>query len=232
MKNPLSAPTKRRNSLAILGATLAATALSAHAAVILSTDFDNTGVSGGDMTGVTWTENGITAPTTLSASASIRTGLSGDGDAEGGYFSPNQNVNGSSSGSPAWTTTWSLTVGASDVDLTSIQLFSAESNSGASLGAGNGSSAINLTISGTAIDLTQNRTNQSGTSQLLTYATPVTLSASTSYDVTFTVWELGTTSSGHYESMDSVIFNGDVVPEPSATLLGLLGTCLLLRRKR
>lgn len=225
--------TRPSSSLGALAAAMSfGLLLQAQAAVVLSTDFNNAGVIGGAMTGVNWTENGITAPTTLSATAAIRSGLSGDGDAEGGYFSPNANVNGSSSGSPAWSTTWTITVGANDVDLTSIQLYSAESNSGASLGAGNGSSSIRLTISGTAIDLTQSRNDQSGASQLLTYSTPVTLSANTSYDVTFRVWELGTTSSGHFESMDSVIFNGDVIPEPATLSLLAMGLGLSLIRRR
>ena len=201
----------------------------ASAAIVLSTDFDNSGVTSGDMTGIVWTENGLTAPTTLGASANIRTGLGGDVDAEGGYFSGDQNVKGSTEASPAWSTTWSITVGANDVDLSSIVLASAEANSSGSLDAGNGSSNINLTIAGTTIDLTEIRSGNT-TPVDLTYLTPVTLDASASYDVTFTVWE--NSSQGHFEGFDSVTFNGDVIPEPSATLLGALGLLALLRRRR
>ncbi|MBI1337003.1 MAG: PEP-CTERM sorting domain-containing protein [Phycisphaera sp.] len=225
-------------SLIIVSTVVGIAAVSANAAVLF-TDFDNTGVSGGDMVGVVWTENGLSAPTTLGASASVRSGLTGDGDVEGGYFSPNANVNGSSEGSPAWTATWTITVGAGNVELTDIVLRSAESNSGALLGGGNGGSNIKLTIKDNTTtneiaNQTQARSDQSGVSQSLTYTLPLTLTAGNTYDVTFAVWELGTTSSGHYESMDSLEFNGSVTPVPEPATLALLGIggLMLIPRKR
>jgi len=212
-------------------AALLGVAGTTQADVILSTGFDNSGVSGGEMTGVVWTENGMTAPTTLGASAAVRTGLSGDGDAEGGYFSPNANVNGSTEANPAWTATWTISVGALDAVLTSIEIFSIESNNGASLGAGNGQSAINLTIS--TFDQTRNRTNKDATGNLLTYTpgAPLTLSANTDYDITLTVWELPNTSQGHFESVDSITFNGSLVPEPASLALIGLGGLMMIRRR-
>lgn len=214
---------------ALLAGVTLATATIASGAPVLSTDFDNSGVTSGDMTGVVWTENGLTAPTTLGASAAIRSGLTGDGDAEGGYFSPNANVNNSTDVAPAWTATFTITVGGFDVDLTDIVIASAESNNGALLGGGNGTSNINLKING--VGETKLRSDQSGASQSLTFATVTTLSANTSYDLTITVWEGA--SSGHFESVDSITFNGTVgVPEPASLAMGLAGLTLIAARRR
>ncbi len=220
-------------SSAILGLGMAS---ASHAAVLLSTDFANTGVTAGDMTGVTWTENGLLAPTTLSASAAVRSGLTGDADAEGGYFSGNVNVGNPNTTevAPAWSTTWTITVGASDVSLANIVLVSTEANSGGAIGAGNGTSNIKLSIVGNSTtfstpDLTEQRLTEPDT-LTYTFASPLALTASNTYDVTFTVWE--NSSSGHFEAFDSVAFNGDVIPEPSVALLGGFGFLALLRRRR
>jgi len=234
MKNHINQIVRFATPLALGAAVLVAVVLGSPAqsqgAELLTTDFDNGGVSGGDMVDVVWTEDGLTAPTTLGASADVRSGLSGDGDAEGGYFSPNANVNGSLEGTPAWTATWTITVGAKDVELTDVVLASAESNSSASLGSGSGTSNINLTISGTGIDVTQQRTDESGASQELTFTTPVTLTAGADYDVTFTVWE--GSSQGHFESFDALTFNGTVIPEPASLALLGLGGRLVAGRQR
>jgi len=218
------------------------TATSAQAAVVLSTDFEND-VFGGtaastisSMTGVVWTENGITAPTSLAASAVIKGDQSG-ADAVGGYFSANVNVNGSTSGSPAWTTNWTITVGSNDVTLTDIVLRSAETNSGGLIGGGTGDSDINLNIvdnftTTSVFNNTQVRSDNTGASQALTYTAPISLVAGRTYQIQFSLWETGSTSNGHFEAFDSLTFNGTVIPEPSAAFLGIVGLGLLVARRR
>jgi hypothetical protein len=215
--------------LLLIISTVSCFALTSNAAVLLSTDFDNGGVTAGSMTDVVWIENGIGAVTTLGATNNVRTGLSGDLDAEGGYFSVNTNVNGSTAGAPAWTTTnWTLTVGGLDAELSSIVLVSQEGNSGGLIGGGNGTSNINLSITGTAFSATQLRSTEPDT---LTYdLTGVTLLANQQYDLVFSVWE--ESSQGHFEGFDSLVINGDLVPEPSIALLGALGMLSILRRRR
>ena len=224
--------------MAVVTTALCAFSGQARAAVVLSTDFDNSGTSGSSMNGVVWTENGLSAPTTLTASDTVRTSLSGAADAEGGYFSVNVNVNNSTEGAPAWSTTWTITADA-NVVLTDIVLASAEANSSGSLGAGNGSSNINLTIVDnnstlTIADETLIRNDGSGASQNLSYTTPLSLTPGNTYDVTFTVWEQS--SSGHFEAFDSVTFNGTViVPEPGTAMLAALavsGLATIRRRRR
>lgn len=199
---------------------------------MLSTDFNNTGAVGTDMNGVTWTENGLLAPTTLTGSGSLVANDPGTVDAAGGFFSVNTNVNGSSEGSPAWSLTFTITVGGSNIDLTDIVLASVEANATATLGAGNGTSFINLDIldNTSTLSVFNNTLNRSNGSEVqnLTYTTPVTLTASNTYDVTFTVWE--NVSSGHYEGFDSLTFNA--VPEPSAALFVLTGLGFFLLRRR
>ncbi len=211
---------------------------SANAGVILSTDFDNTGLgeSANKMAGVTWTENGLTAPTTIAASASLLAGKGGDADVEGGYFGAAINVNGTTEGSPAWTTTFVITVGGNDITLSGIALSSVNSNANGFIGAGNGSSNIKLalvdnTSSSTIFNNTLARTADT---QTLTYAATSTLTAGNTYNVTFTVWE--DSSLGHFEAFDSLAFNGAVIPEPSSLLLfGLAGLALMgggLRKRK
>ena len=219
----------------------------ASADVLLSTDFNNTGIdTNGDMTGIVWTENGLSAQTTIGATESdgttnidIRTGGS-NGEANNGFFSPDQNVSNpsSSEASPAWTSTFTITVGASDLDLTDILLNTHESNSAGALGSGNGQSNINITIKDNTstldvFDITQTRTNQDAIGQDLTYtpASAVALTAGNTYDVTLTVWR--NSGAGHFESVDSISFNGEIVPEPSSlALLALGGLCIGYRRRR
>lgn len=214
----------------------------AQAAVILSTDFESD-VFGGtanptisSMTGVVWTENGITAPTSLTASTDIKGDQSG-ADAVGGYFSAQANVNGTTSGSPSWTTNWTITVGSNDVTLTDIVLTSAETNSGGVIGGGSGDSDINLNIvdnftTSSVFNNTQVRSDNTGASQALTYTAPITLAAGRTYQIQFSLWETGSTSAGHYEAFDSLTFNGSVIPEPGTALLVSLGGLCLLRRRR
>ncbi len=208
-----------------------------HAATLLSTDFTNTSIAGTTMNGVSWTENGLSAPTSLSASSNLFT--AGAAAAANGYMSVGVNINGSTELLPAWSTTWTITVGASDIQLDTINLFSVEHNSGGSLGAGNGTSRINLSIvdnntSGTVANQTLTKSNGNATPEELIYnfgGSPLAMTGGNTYDVTFTLWE--NSSSGHFEALDSVSFEGSTaIPEPSSMiLLGLFSLCLLRRRR-
>lgn len=178
-----------------------------------------------------WTEAGLTAPTTLGASAAVRTGSGGRADA--GYFSPNNNVNGSSLASPAWTSSWDITVGSQDVEISSIVINTVESNSSGTLGGGNGGSDIVLTFS--TFTQTQTRTDEGATPSNLTYTpgTVLTLSANQTYSFGLAVSEFASSSQGHFESLNSITFNGDLIPEPaSVSLLALSVSSLFLRRRR
>lgn len=82
---------------------------------------------------------------------------------------------------------------------------------------------------------TQTRTDEGATPSNLTYTpgTVLTLSANQTYSFGLAVSEFASSSQGHFESLNSITFNGDLIPEPaSVSLLALSVSSLFLRRRR
>lgn len=209
----------------------------ADADVLLSTDFTGLTVNGTDAAqgdNISWSEDGLTAPTSLTASANLFT--SGAAAATNGYFGTVQNIN-----TGDWSTVLTITVGASNVELDNIVVTTVEHNSGGTLGGGNGSSVItvsvednttNTTVANPAGQLTDGGNNGDANPDPLTFVagSPLVLTAGNTYDVTILLSK--NNSSGHFETIDAIEFNGTVVPEPGSLALMACGGLMMIKRRR
>ncbi|MGC6466698.1 MAG: PEP-CTERM sorting domain-containing protein [Akkermansiaceae bacterium] len=65
----------------------------------------------------------------------------------------------------------------------------------------------------------------------MAFSSPLDLSSSETYDVEILV-DSNSNAAGNNTGFDGLIFNGEVVPEPSSALLVFAGLGLAMRRRR
>jgi len=222
----------------------------ASAAVLLYTGFTGATVNGGNASqadNISWTENGLSAPTSLSLENVVAN--QGDGNLFGGtgtyhvvngYFGGNTNISRSPSDGQ-WGVTIAVTVGGSDVILDDIVVNLHHTGNGGTAPntASQAQTHIALDIinpSGpTTLDSVQlsglTDTTGLGADRTFTMTSPLTLTAGNTYNITFLVDSPVTW--GHYAVFDEITFNGSIaVPEPASLALFGLGGLLLFRRRR
>ena len=241
---------------ALLLATLAALS-SSHAAVLWTTTF--TGVDEAARTLVSTTGDvsftdsltGTAANLTFSDTTFTAPDFKNVGSRT--YFSPNTNVDnpaaagGQNGGS--WQTEFRYSGGSQTISLESVVFDMAWTNSTASFQVGD-ATVRDITLTGEysldggttwlalAAAQTYNMTvNPGSTAQQHQDRTFTLTSPLTVNNATQDLWirvkaENSGISSGAYANIRDITFNGTVVPEPAATLLGSLGLLALLRRRR
>lgn len=222
------------SALALVGAEMAFASM-AHAAVLASTDFSDRTVSGLTASDITWTTSGITDPGDLTAvggPALFDTANAQD------HFAPDRNTGNEG----PWTVEIPLSFAASTAGITvssvviDWQFFN---NSGAFQPVGlNRPTTFTATVVGSSsgmVDtaaLSTGSTGASGTGLTLTFDSPPSLDLSETWKVSLTAD--GDDGNGNNTGLNALTINGDItlVPEPSALVLGLAGSLLLLRRRR
>jgi hypothetical protein len=232
--------------LSIIGVTA-----TTHAATLWVTTFSGTNNTSGNASRTI--TNTPTAPftdtlaTTTSALTRNITGgnffLTGTNNGFNNY-NPNQNVDNASNA--GWNAVFDFNVGTATIDLTDITFRIYRFNSSGATQATDGNNrTVNLTTEYTldgstwnqvatsqAVNLTTSVTGNQFLNQTFTFASPLEVDlANDDFSVRFTVAN-DNQNSGAFLGINSITFNGTVVPEPTAALLGSFGLLPLLRRRR
>jgi hypothetical protein len=227
---------------------------STHAAVLWTTSFSGTVNNAGDASRtITNTPSGTftdTLATTVSTlTRNTATGnffLTGTGNTFANY-NPNQNVDNPAS-TAGWNAIFDFGAGLQTIDLTDVTFNIFRFNStGATQSTDSNVRNVNIsaeyTLNGgsswTALAATKlvNLTNSNTTTGVniaLNYAlsAPVTVNfASDDFRIRYTVLN-DNTAVGAFNGISTIVFNGEVVPEPTTSLLGALGILALIRRRR
>jgi hypothetical protein len=188
--------------------------------------------------------------TTTSALTRSSTGgnffLTGTGNTFANY-NPNQNVDNVAS-TAGWNAIFDFGTGTQTIDLSDVTFNVYRFNSGGATQATDatvrnvnisaeysldGGGAWTALAATKLVNLTTSNTT-TGVNIALNYAlgAPVTVNlASDDFQIRYNVLNDGATA-GAYNGISSMVFNGNVVPEPSAALLGGLGLLGLLGRRR
>lgn len=229
-------------------------AASAQGAVLWTTTFSGTANTAGNASRViTNTPSGSftdTLATTTSALTRSSTGgnffLTGTGNTFANY-NPNQNVD--SAAGAGWNSTFDFGTGTQTIELSDVTFNIFRYNSSGALQTVADTNIRNVNISAeytlnggtswTPLATTKvvNLTNSlapDNTNIALNYAlgTPVTVDLATDdFRIRYSVVN-DNANVGAFTGISSMVFNGDVVPETSAALLGGLGLLGMLRRRR
>lgn len=212
---------------------LISTALAAcsHAAVLLSTTLDGTTTSGTTLSGITYaTSDGLTGASSISGSdALFATNL----NSTGGHYVPDVQLD-----LGQWDVDLGFNVDSGSVQIDSIEI---ERQNFTSNGSFNTSTNRTYTI---FVSLIGSVSGQVGSTVSVTVGpSPPNTTDTYSFggvvisdteDWTFNVQfnDGSGIQSGVYGGIDGFTINGQTIPEPSAALLGALGSLLLLLRRR
>ncbi len=226
--------------LAAAAAVLLPTAASAD--VILSTDFTGRTVSGNTASNISYTTNGLTAPSDAANAGSLTADVNlKSGTDTGGYFVPDINTDNAGT----WSTTFDLTVGGANITISNVVLDGAMFNSSSQFQDVSRNTEIvvdflnssNASIGAQTLTAENSGANRSEAeaSWLLTYdsaaISSVTLLAGQEYDLVISTTNASGT--GNFTGLDSFTVNGTVIPEPaSLALLAAGGLCLLTRQRK
>ncbi|MBN8459061.1 MAG: PEP-CTERM sorting domain-containing protein [Verrucomicrobia bacterium] len=234
-------------------AVAAMLAASAQGAVLWTTTFSGTVNNAGNASRViTNTPSGSftdTLATTTSALTRSSTGgnffLTGTGNTFANY-NPNQNVDNATGA--GWNSIFDFGTGTQTIELSDVTFNIFRFNSSGATQATdtflrnvnisaeytlNGGTSWTPLAATKLVNLTNSNTT-TGVNIALNYAlgTPVTVDLATDdFRIRYSVLN-DNANVGAYNGISSMVFNGDVVPEPSAALLGGFGLLGLLRRRR
>jgi len=215
-----------KTTFALLAAALLAT--HSHAGIIASTDFDDTVKSAASqtMTGIDWTGDDLVAVipnTEVTTVASNNAGYFTSGFGATG-FAPDQNIENEG----PWSATFEIVLnGTTTGTLTSIAFdYAALNNSGGSQGSNFRAQNFDITVNGNVYDAQQQTTAVNGS---LTFTDAAALNNGLN-QIVITSSEVS--GPGYNMGIDNLVFNGDLVPEPTSLALLTLGGLLVARRRR
>lgn len=205
---------------------------SAGAVTILSTDFAGRTVSGKTASDIAWTTNGVQDPGDLTwvqeGGGPTTTSLFDTADAQG-HFAPDMNIDNEG----PWSASISLTTTAPQIVLENVVLDWQHFNNGGAFQSVARSADWTVSVTGSLSGLlgsvTATDVNAISGTETLTFASPLSLDGSETYDVNVFVAGNGP---GNNTGLDAINLNGQVVPEPSGLLLAAFGLSGLLGRRR
>ena len=210
-------------------------AVSAEAAVLLSTDFTGRTVAGATASNLTWTEAGLSTPTSMTVTNESPGALAGGGlfdtaNAQG-HFAVSKNIGNVG----PWSVTIPLNLTSPQVSLESVDIdWQHYNNSGVFQGPAR-NVRWTVTVTGSAsglLDTVVGTANADSGLNNLAFGAPLALTDSETYDVKILVDNNGN-ATGNNTGFDALTFHGEIVPEPgSLALLGLGFFGVLLRRRR
>lgn len=217
----------------------------ANAAIIAATNFDGrTLPSPNTADNLNWTVNGVADPGTMSAftfGGTAQSLFNGTLLTEN-MFAPALNVgNAGNDETRSWTTTISLEVlSGFFVSMESVSFDYWAVNGGQAQNVTRNSDFI-VTLLDPASDAIEtvsifdvfNGANPGvGTPVLLSFSSPIALSAPGVYTLRIRAGDIDDNETGNHTGIDNLSINGTVIPEPGTALLGLAGLGLMLRRRR
>lgn len=191
-------------------------------------------MSGATATNVIWTEDGLSGPGSLTVTNQSPGSLPANGlfdtaNAQG-HFAVDKNIGNEG----PWSVTIPIALSGADVTLESLDLdWQHFDNSGNFQGtARNVRWTITVTGSSSGLVGTGVATASAVSGlQNVAFSSPLDLSSSETYDVEILV-DSNSNAAGNNTGFDGLIFNGEVVPEPSSVLLVFAGLGLAMRRRR
>ena len=208
---------------------------SSSAAVLLATDFSGRTVAGKTANNVIWTQNGLSAPSSLTAvdevpTSGAFTALFDTPNAQG-HFAPDKNIGNEG----PWSVTVPLTLTSPSVSLESIDIdWQHFTNSGGFQGPAR-PVRWTVTVTGSSsglLDTVIGTANATSGIENLAFTSALSLTDAETYDVRFFV-ENDNNTIGNNTGFDGLTFNGEVIPEPGAVaFLGIAAAGLLMRRRR
>ncbi|MEJ6560088.1 MAG: PEP-CTERM sorting domain-containing protein [Akkermansiaceae bacterium] len=225
---------KKSKMLKEMGVAAILCSASAEAAAILSTDFTGRSVSGTTASNITWVTDGVADPGNLTVTNSNLAGngnLFSTANAAGHFAVANNTGNGG-----VWFTDIPVSILGGDIALMSVDLDVTNFNGSGGFQGVSRSTDFTVEVIGSASgslgSISGAGNGIPSDSFTVTFASPITLTNTETYDFRITASKTAGSPAGNNTAIDSVVFNGTAVPEPSTLVLGLLGVFGLAVRRR